>query len=91
MMNLDIFDRMAPDTNIVTQRLPEWKNEKDRISLMPYFSADGSRRFELVLIGKSCKPRWFGRNTGKKLGFDYHVRQHGNDDHTSFSRTVSSV
>lgn len=50
------FFRMAPDTTIATECLPGRKKAKDRINLMPYCNADGTRRFELVVIGKYFKP-----------------------------------
>lgn len=62
---------MAVDTTTARELFPVREKTKDRISSMPCCNEDGSRQFELMLIGKSCSPRLFGRNRGKKWGRDY--------------------
>ena len=67
-----LFLKMAPDKTIYTERLPGRKKTKDRISLLFCCNADGSHKFEVMIIGKSRQPRAF-KKKATELGLDYHA------------------
>lgn len=48
------------------------KKDKTRITFLPCCNSDGSEKMPLMIIGRSEKPRAFGKSSGCELGFDYH-------------------
>lgn len=67
--------KMAPTTTVAAAKLAGRKKEKERISVLACANAEGSEKFELMIIGKSRKPRAFKKRTGSELGFDYHANK----------------
>ena len=70
-----LFFSMAPDKTIAAEPLPGCKKAKERITFMPCANADGSEKFELMVIGHAWKPGVFKKKTGAELGFDYHANK----------------
>ena len=66
---------MAPDKTIAAEPLPGRKKAKERITFMPCVNADGSEKFELMVIGHAWKPHVFKKKTGAELGFYYHANK----------------
>lgn len=62
--------RMEPNTTIARERLLGRKKEKQRISVLACANGDGSKKFELIIIGSSWKPRSFKKKIGAEIGFD---------------------
>ena len=48
---------MAPDKTVGTERLPGRKKAKDRISLLFRCNADGSEKYEVMIIWRSFRHR----------------------------------
>lgn len=44
---------------------------EDRITILFCCNADGMEKAELMVIGTTCNPRSFGKQTGHDLGFNY--------------------
>ena len=66
---------MAPTSTIAVEMLPVRKKEKQRFTVLACANADGSEKFDLMIIGNANKPRAFNKRTGFELGFDYHANR----------------
>lgn len=63
-----LFYSMAPDKTIATHALPGRKKVKDRLTFMPCCNATGTEKLELVVIGKSVRPRVFRKKQVQSWG-----------------------
>ena len=60
---------MAPDKTVGIERLPVHEKAKDRISLLFCCDADGSEKYEVLIIWRSFRPRVFKKGPGRSSDF----------------------
>ena len=66
-----LYPSLAPDSTIARHQIEGAKKNKTRLSIAFTCNADGSDRFEPLIIGHAAKPRCFKKRTGEQLGFFY--------------------
>jgi hypothetical protein len=73
-----LFYKLQPNKTLATYRKKGCKQSKDRFTLGFCCNLDGSEKPELLVIGKSAKPRCFKQNPIEKTQFTIIVTQkHG--------------
>ena len=60
-----------PDWGLASQQMSGKKSSKFRITVGFLCNADGSEKWPIFFIGKSKKPRCFGKITPQQRGFYY--------------------
>jgi len=63
--------RAPPDRGLATKQMSGKKSNKFRITVGFLCNADGSEKWPIFFIGKSKKPRCFGKKTPQQHGFYY--------------------
>ncbi|KZO92661.1 DDE-domain-containing protein, partial [Calocera viscosa TUFC12733] len=66
-----LFGRMPPDRTLATKQLAGLKGDKWRLSYAFTTNADGSDRFNPLVIGRYQRPRCFRGHSGQDLGYNY--------------------
>ena len=66
-----IFYKMSPESAVGSGRIPGKKKKKERLSYLVCTNADGSEKYPMLIIGRSKKPKCFGKYEGSELGFNY--------------------
>jgi len=67
-----LFYRMPPDRGLVQKITSGLKGDKTRITYGLMANADGSEKWDPLIIGKYRKPRAFQNKDGRDLGYDYY-------------------
>ncbi|KAI1000395.1 hypothetical protein K3495_g7800 [Podosphaera aphanis] len=66
-----LFYRMSPDQTISARQTEGMKKDKTRITILFCANADGSKKFPPLFIGKSQRPRSFGKKKADEYGLEY--------------------
>ena len=66
-----LFYRMSPDKSISARQIEGIKKDKTRITILFCANADGSEKFPPLFIGKSQRPRSFGKKKADEYGLEY--------------------
>lgn len=67
-----LFYNMAPDRTISMHQLASRKQEKTKLTILAWCSANGTREVPIMFIEKSKKPHCFNKKNAEKIDFDYH-------------------
>jgi hypothetical protein len=62
---------MAPDSGLAFEKKHGVAQKKDRLTYAFTTNSDGSEKLRPFVIGKSRRPRSFGKKDGEDLGFYY--------------------
>ena len=62
---------MSPDKSISARQIEGIKKDKTRITILFCANADGSEKFPPLFIGKSQRPRSFGKKKADEYGLEY--------------------
>ena len=65
-----IFYKMYPQSTVRPGRIPGKKKEKGKLSYLACANADGSENYPTFIIGRSQKPKCFGKYEGSEPGFN---------------------
>lgn len=76
--------RMPRDQTVATRELLGRKKAKERFTFLVCSNADGTDKYELMIIGTAWKPRPFKKRSGHEPGFDYHNKKSLNDQQFIF-------
>ena len=66
-----LFYRLTPSSTLATSEVRGKKKSKERLTVMCCANATGTHKMKLLLIGKSARPRAFGRTWNLNLYVKY--------------------
>lgn len=69
-----LFWKATPEYTIASGPQRGWKQNKDRITILPCCNATGTHRLQLWVIGIAANPRVFGRHNHKISSMPLHYR-----------------
>ncbi|KAI1005425.1 hypothetical protein K3495_g2794 [Podosphaera aphanis] len=68
---IGLFYLMSPDQTISARQTEGMKKDKTRITILFCVNADGSEKLPPLFIGKSQRPRLFGKKKADEYGLEY--------------------
>lgn len=67
-----LFFRQPPGWSLSATQVNGLKKDKSRITCLACCNFSGTEKYPLMIIGHARRPRPFGKQSGKALGFDYY-------------------
>ena len=80
-----LFYRLPPNKTLATVKRNGKKSEKDRIAVAMCCNMNGTEKMDLVVIGKSKKPRAFRKANTKQMEFVYFNKQTAWQNRSTFA------